>query len=107
MSKKSDTELFAQNVEPTFPSSSRIDIIGQNGNEGLHYKPTVFAVQSMFGYGWDYIGYDDEDGLRLVFDTEEEGELDILDILKITSEDPNEYQVVPYNPYKDDSFARF
>jgi len=105
--KKSDTELFAQDVEPTFPESSRIDIIGQNGNTGEHYPTNKFAVQSKFGYGWDYIGFDDEDGLRLVFTSKEQADLDILEIIAFTDEDPKEYRTVPYNPNEDDTFARF
>jgi len=103
--KKSDTELFAQDT--SFPESSRIDIIGQNGNEGLHYKSKFFAIQSLFSYGWDYIGYDDEDGLREVFKTEQKANKEIKEILELTKESPDEWKVVPYNPHEDDSFARF
>lgn len=104
---KTDTELFAQNIEPTFPKSSRIDVIGQNGNDGLHYKSNSFAIQTLFGYGWDYIGYDDEDGLREVFKTEAKANKEITEILELTGDPSEEWRVIPYNPNEDDTFARF
>jgi len=103
--KKSDTELFSQ--EPTFPESSRIDIIGQNGNEGLHYKPTTFAIQSIFSYGWDFVGFDDKDGLREVFKTEAKAKKELKEILEFTNDAPEDWRIIPYNPYEDETFARF
>jgi hypothetical protein len=37
--RPTDTELFEANFERIFgkPKQSRIDTIGQNGNEGIHY----------------------------------------------------------------------
>jgi len=105
--KKSDTELFAQDVETTFPKSSRIDIIGQNGNCGLHYKPKSYAIQSIFSYGWDFIGYDDEDGLREVFKTQKAAKRALDEILEFTGDPLDEWRIVPYNPHEDDTFARF
>jgi len=116
--KKSDTELFSQELE--FPEASRIDVIGQNGNDGLHYpiqtllaekrlsyQPTVFALQSMFSYGWDFVGFDDDDGLREVFKTEEEALIELNDICHFTGTPKEEWRVVPYNPYEDETFARY
>lgn len=94
----SDSELFAQALEP-----SRIDVVGQNGNDGEHYK---YAIQSEFQYGWDFVGTCD-DGLRIVFDTMEEAELELLEIIAFTGEDPDGYRAVVYDPDKDDAFARY
>ena len=103
--KKTDSELFSQ--ELTFPKSSRIDVIGQNGNTGCHYKSTKYAIQSIFQYGWDYIGYDDEDGLRQVFKTKKVAQVELDDILELTGDTPNDWRIVLYNPHEDDTFARF
>jgi len=113
--KKTDAELFrmatpnvaVQTIGAKLQKSSRIDIIGQNGNEGLHYKPTVFAIQSLFQYGWDFIGFNDEDGLREVFKTEKEALIELTEICHFTGTPKEEWRIVPYNPYEDDTFARF
>ncbi len=105
--KKTDSELFAQNVTPTFPKSSRIDVIGQNGNDGLHYKSNSYAIQSLFSYGWDFIGFDDEDGLRETFKTQKKAKEELKEILEFTRTDPDEWRIVPYNPNEDETFARF
>lgn len=106
------TNLFTEalpelSIEPEFPSSSRIDVIGQNGNDGLHYEPTSFAIQTIFQYGWDFVGYDDEDGLRQTFNTKEEALKELVEIIEATQDDPIDWQIVPYNPNEDDCFARF
>ena len=93
--------------EPTFPGSSRIDIIGQNGNSGLHYKPKGYAIQSIFSYGWDFVGFDDEDGLREVFKTKKAAKAELAEILDFTGDTPDDWRIIPYNPYEDDTFARF
>lgn len=105
--KKSDTELFSQVTEPEFPKSSRIDIIGQNGNEGLHYKPNSYAIQSLFSYGWDFIGFDDEDGLREVFKTQKAAKIELKEVLDFTGDASDDWRIVPYNPHEDDTLARF
>lgn len=105
--KKPDSVLFAQTEEPSFPTSSRIDIIGQNGNDGLHYEPDSFAIQSLFSYGWDFIGFDDEDGLRETFTTENKAQSELDKIIDFTITDPAEWRIVPYNPHEDPDFARY
>ena len=72
-----------------------------------HYNPNSYAIQTLFSYGWDFIGFDDNDGLREVFKTEKKANQEIKEILELTGDSPDEWRVVPYNPYKDDSFARF
>lgn len=105
--KKTDTELFAQDTPPEFPKSSRIDIIGQNGNEGLHYKTNSYAIQSLFSYGWDFVGFDDEDGLRETFKNKTKAKQELKEVIEFTQSPPEEWRIVPYNPHEDDTFARF
>ena len=73
-----------------------------------HYKSTKFAIQTLFSYGWDYIGYAD-DGLRTVYKTQEEAQKFIDHLLneEYKGDNPDEWQTVPYNPHKDDTFARY
>lgn len=105
--KKSDAELFALAPETTFPESSRIDMIGQNGNDGLHYKPNSYALQTKFSYGWDFVGFDDDDGLRETFKTKTKAKKELDEVLEFTQDPPEEWRIVPYNPYEDETFARF
>jgi len=87
-------EIF---TEPTFPESSRIDIIGQNGNEGLHYKPNSYAIQSEFSYGWDFVGFDDEDGLRETFKTKTEAKQELKEIIEFTQTPLEEWRIAVKN----------
>jgi len=105
--KRSDTELFALNPEPEKSKRSRIDTIGQNGNDGLHYKPKGYAIQSIFSYGWDFVGFDDEDGLREVFKTKKAAKQELDEILEFTGDTPDDWRIIPYNPHEDETFARF
>lgn len=100
-------ELKEVFVEPTKPKTSRIDVIGQNGNEGLHYESSVFAIQTLFSYGWDYVGTSDEDGLRAIYLTEQEALDEIQELVAFFQYPAEEWKVVSYNPYEDDTFARF
>ena len=92
------------NDSALFAKPSRIDIIGQNGNDGDHYDelPSLYAIQTEFSYGWDYLETS-EDGLRTVYTTKEEAD----NTLKTIHCDSSlEWRVVQYDPTKDDSFAR-
>ena len=72
-----------------------------------------YAIQTLFTYGWDYTGYED-DGERLLFDTEQEAQEDLNDLLMAMLEQsfqegdtppdtgPADWQVVEYNAAHDD-----
>ena len=74
--------------------------------EETNGQPPKYTQQMEFMYGWDYVGSDDE-GNRILFDTEEEAYEDLADTFCEWKSigydhDPTEWRVVPYIAADDD-----
>jgi len=47
------------------------------------------------------------DGLRETFKTKTEAKQELKEIIEFTQTPLEEWRIIPYNPYEDETFARF
>jgi len=59
-----------------------------------------YAIQCLFGYGWDYVGSTDN-GERDLYDSSKEAQNEIDTLVASMNYEPDEWRAVPYVPADD------